>query len=63
MPGKVKQIVYRFGDSHNCHMQPTRNNEVLCLGVRPGDDRAAGLEPDGLPAVGSIIKEGDPLYW
>ena len=31
-------------------------------GVVAGDQVADKLDPDGLPPVGSLVTEGDPLY-
>ena len=36
--------------------------QVICvLGI--GDEQLPNIEPDGLPAVGSVLNQGDPLYW
>jgi hypothetical protein len=36
--------------------------QVTCV-VGIGDKQVPNLEPDGLPAVGSMLNQGDPLYW
>ena len=43
--------------------QTERSMFISTAGVLPGDKVAGDrLEPDGFPAIGTYLQEGDPLY-